>query len=73
MRTPSALPLRALGAGNATPAAQAGDGDRQGDLREAGSVPVGIEYVFVNGVVTVERGRHTGALDGRVLDGPGKR
>ena len=35
--------------------------------------PVGIEYVIVNGVVTVERGRHTGAVAGRVLYGPGKR
>jgi N-acyl-D-aspartate/D-glutamate deacylase len=35
--------------------------------------PVGIEYVIVNGEVTVERGRHTGALAGRVLYGPGKK
>lgn len=35
--------------------------------------PVGIEYVIVNGVVTVERGRHTGALAGRVLYGPGRK
>ena len=35
--------------------------------------PVGIEYVIVNGVMTVERGRHTGALAGRVLYGPGKK
>jgi N-acyl-D-aspartate/D-glutamate deacylase len=35
--------------------------------------PVGIEYVIVNGAVTVDRGRHTGALAGRVLYGPGKR
>jgi N-acyl-D-amino-acid deacylase len=35
--------------------------------------PVGIEYVIVNGVVTVERGRHTGAVAGRVLYGPGRR
>jgi N-acyl-D-aspartate/D-glutamate deacylase len=35
--------------------------------------PVGIEYVIVNGVVTIERGRHTGALAGRVLYGPGKK
>jgi N-acyl-D-amino-acid deacylase len=33
--------------------------------------PVGIEYVIVNGAVTVDRGRHTGALAGRVLYGPG--
>jgi N-acyl-D-aspartate/D-glutamate deacylase len=35
--------------------------------------PVGIEYVIVNGTVTVERGRHTGALAGRVLYGRGKK
>jgi N-acyl-D-aspartate/D-glutamate deacylase len=35
--------------------------------------PVGIEYVIVNGVVTIERGRHTGALAGRVVYGPGKK
>jgi N-acyl-D-aspartate/D-glutamate deacylase len=35
--------------------------------------PVGIECVIVNGVVTVDHGRHTGALAGRVLYGPGKK
>ena len=35
--------------------------------------PVGIQYVIVNGVVTVERDRHTGALAGRVLYGPGRK
>jgi len=35
--------------------------------------PEGIQYVIVNGAVTVEGGRHTGALAGRVLYGPGKR
>lgn len=29
--------------------------------------PVGIEYVIVNGQVTIEEGEHTGALAGRVL------
>ena len=29
--------------------------------------PEGIEYVLVNGVVVVDRGRHTGALPGRAL------
>ena len=33
--------------------------------------PTGIEWVLVNGVVTIERGRHTGAKSGRVLYGPG--
>jgi len=35
--------------------------------------PVGIKYVIVNGVVTVDNEQHTGALAGRVLYGPGKR
>lgn len=34
--------------------------------------PKGIEYVLVNGVVTIDRGQHTGARAGRVLYGPGK-
>jgi N-acyl-D-amino-acid deacylase len=34
--------------------------------------PVGIKYVIVNGAVTIENERHTGALSGRVLYGPGK-
>ena len=33
--------------------------------------PTGIEWVLVNGVVTIERGRHTGARAGQVLRGPG--
>ena len=33
--------------------------------------PTGIEWVIVNGVVTIERGKHTGAKAGRVLYGPG--
>ena len=35
--------------------------------------PVGIEYVIVNGTVTLEREKHTGALAGRVVYGPGKK
>jgi N-acyl-D-aspartate/D-glutamate deacylase len=35
--------------------------------------PVGIEWVLVNGVVTLENGRHTGAKAGHVLLGPGRR
>ena len=35
--------------------------------------PVGIKYVIVNGVVTVDNDQHTGALAGRVIYGPGKR
>ena len=34
-------------------------------------VPTGIEWVLVNGVGTIERGRHTGASAGRVLRGAG--
>ena len=32
---------------------------------------VGIEYVFVNGVVSLEHGKQTGQLGGRPLRGPG--
>ena len=35
--------------------------------------PVGIPFVIVNGVVTIDNGRHTGALAGRVIYGPGKK
>ena len=35
--------------------------------------PVGISYVVVNGVVTIDKGQHTGALAGRVIYGPGRR
>ena len=35
--------------------------------------PVGIQYVIVNGVVTMDRDRHTGALAGKVIYGPGKK
>ena len=34
--------------------------------------PAGIEYVIVNGAITIEGGKHTGARAGRVLFGPGK-
>jgi N-acyl-D-amino-acid deacylase len=34
--------------------------------------PVGIKYVIVNGVVTIENDRHTGSLAGKVIYGPGK-
>ena len=34
--------------------------------------PTGIEYVLVNGVVTIDHDRHTGAKAGKVLYGPGK-
>jgi N-acyl-D-aspartate/D-glutamate deacylase len=35
--------------------------------------PVGIAYVVVNGAVTFDNGRDTGALAGRVVYGPGKK
>jgi N-acyl-D-aspartate/D-glutamate deacylase len=35
--------------------------------------PVGIKYVIVNGVVTIDNEQHTGALAGRVLYGPAKK
>lgn len=35
--------------------------------------PVGIKYVIVNGVLTVDDEQHTGALAGQVIYGPGKR
>ena len=35
--------------------------------------PVGIDYVIVNGAITIDRGQHTGALAGRVIYGPGKK
>lgn len=34
--------------------------------------PVGVPYVIVNGVVVIDKGRHTGAKPGQVLYGPGK-
>jgi N-acyl-D-aspartate/D-glutamate deacylase len=33
--------------------------------------PAGIDYVLVNGVVTIDKGAHTGARAGKVLYGPG--
>ncbi len=35
--------------------------------------PEGIPYVIVNGVLVIDNGRHTGALPGKVLRGPGYR
>jgi N-acyl-D-aspartate/D-glutamate deacylase len=34
--------------------------------------PTGIDYVLVNGVVTIDHGKHTGAKAGKVLYGPGR-
>jgi N-acyl-D-aspartate/D-glutamate deacylase len=33
--------------------------------------PSGIDWVLVNGVITVDHGKHTGAKAGKVLYGPG--
>jgi N-acyl-D-aspartate/D-glutamate deacylase len=35
--------------------------------------PVGIKYVIVNGIITIDGEKHTGALAGKVLYGPGKK
>jgi N-acyl-D-amino-acid deacylase len=35
--------------------------------------PTGIEWVLVNGIVTIDHGKHTGAKAGHVLRGPGAR
>ena len=42
-------------------------------FEEPHQYPVGIQYVIVNGVVTIENDRHTGALAGRVIYGPGRK
>ncbi|MGB7070470.1 MAG: D-aminoacylase [Pyrinomonadaceae bacterium] len=34
--------------------------------------PVGIDYVFVNGHIVIENGKHTGARPGKVIYGPGR-
>ena len=34
--------------------------------------PSGIDYVLVNGVVTIDHGKHTGARAGKILYGPGR-
>jgi len=34
--------------------------------------PEGIPYVIVNGVIVIDKGRHSGAKPGRVLYGRGK-
>jgi N-acyl-D-aspartate/D-glutamate deacylase len=47
--------------------------DDQATYEQPTLFPTGIEYVLVNGAVTIERGRHTGARAGMVLYGPGKR
>lgn len=46
--------------------------DDRATYEEPTLFPVGIDYVLVNGVVTIDRGRHTGARAGHVLYGPGR-
>jgi hypothetical protein len=41
-------------------------------LEKPMELPVGISSELVNGVVTIERGKHTGAKAGQVLWGPGR-
>jgi N-acyl-D-amino-acid deacylase len=36
-------------------------------FEEPKQYPIGIDYVLVNGAVVVEKGKHTGVLNGRVL------
>jgi N-acyl-D-aspartate/D-glutamate deacylase len=42
-------------------------------FEEPNQYPVGIEYVLVNGQVSVDKGQRTPALGGRVIRGPGYR
>jgi len=43
----------------------------QGSYEDSAHYPVGIEHVFVNGVLVVNKGEHTGALPGHIIRGPG--
>jgi N-acyl-D-aspartate/D-glutamate deacylase len=45
----------------------------QATFEEPHQVSVGIRDVWVNGVRVLENERHTGALPGRIVDGPGRR
>ena len=36
-------------------------------FEEPRQLPVGIDYVLVNGRIVIDQGRHTGALPGRAL------
>lgn len=45
----------------------------QATFESPNQYPLGIEYVLVNGKLSVDKGRHTTALAGRVLRGPGYR
>ena len=43
----------------------------RGSFKRPTEFPTGIEWVPVNGVVVIDRGRHTGAKPRHVLRGPG--
>jgi N-acyl-D-aspartate/D-glutamate deacylase len=52
------------------------DPDRVADratFEQPHQFPIGIKYVIVNGVVTIDNEQHTGALAGQVIYGPGKK
>lgn len=40
-------------------------------FEEPHQLSTGVRYVFVNGVLTINEGQHTGAKAGRVVRGPG--
>jgi dihydroorotase/N-acyl-D-amino-acid deacylase len=42
-------------------------------FEQSHQLSVGVKYVFVNGTMVIDDGRHTGAKPGRVLRGPGAR
>jgi N-acyl-D-amino-acid deacylase len=46
--------------------------DDKATFEEPSQYPVGIPFVIVNGTVVIDQGKHTGALPGQVLFGPGK-
>ncbi len=41
--------------------------EEKGTIANGRQHPVGIDYVIVNGAITAEKGKHTGALNGRIL------
>jgi len=43
----------------------------QGSYEDSAHYPVGIEQVFVNGILVVDKGEHTGTTPGQIIRGPG--
>ena len=41
--------------------------EEKGTIANGRQHPEGIDYVIVNGAITAEKGKHTGALNGRIL------